>query len=161
MVRMQEKHRKFVDSYLMHGNGERAALEAGYSEVRARRTGSELLRNPGVAAAIRKAQVERSERMGVDADWIVQQTVEVIEQARLGVPKVNRGEVVRMPGEGGELGEVVYEPQLSAAVSGLNTLVKVLGIGAPERREVEHTGEVIYTLRVDQRPAALEIGETE
>lgn len=157
VVGVNEKHRRFVDSYLTHGVAERAAIEAGYSEVRARRTGSDLLRNPAIASAIRKAQDERAERMGITADWIVERARETFEKAFAGAPKFNRGEALRHP----ETGELVMEWSPSGAVSSLNTLAKVLGIGQPQRVEHDHSGEVVYTLRVDQRPAAFEIGEAE
>lgn len=153
---MNERQRRFVDHFLTHGIAERAAVEAGYSERRAKVTGSELLKRPDVAAAIRKAQDDRAERLGISADWVVQQAVEIVEQARRGVVRTNRGEVVY-----DDEGQVVMDPQLAAAVSSLNTLAKVLGLGQPQRVEHDHSGEVVYTLRVDQRPPALEIGEAE
>ncbi len=144
---VKEKHRRFVDEFLTHGNATAAAEAAGYAAGRARRTGSDLLRRPDVAEAIRQGQEERAERLGVEADQVVREALEIVAQARQGTPKVHRGEVVTLDGE------PVFDPQLSAAVSALSLVTRVLGFGAPQRVEHEHAGEVVYTLHIP-RPHA-------
>ena len=49
---VNHKQRAFVAHYLATLNAAEAARRAGYSERRAKQTGSELLANPGVRAAI-------------------------------------------------------------------------------------------------------------
>jgi hypothetical protein len=48
------KHRKFVDSFVVHGNATRAAREAGYSEKDAPQRGWRLRQRPDIDAAIRE-----------------------------------------------------------------------------------------------------------
>ncbi|MBV9528525.1 terminase small subunit [Sphingomonas sp.] len=62
---------RFVDEYLLDLNATQAAIRAGFSARTAEQQGPRLLGNVGVAAAIRAAQAERSERTKVDADWLL------------------------------------------------------------------------------------------
>lgn len=52
------KRRRFAEAYVEHGNGARAAVEAGYAEASARFTAARLLSDPKVAGyvdAVREA----------------------------------------------------------------------------------------------------------
>ena len=52
------KRRRFAEAYVEHGNGARAAVEAGYSEASARFTAARLLSDPKVSGyvdAVREA----------------------------------------------------------------------------------------------------------
>lgn len=66
------KQERFVAEYLKDGNATRAAIAAGYSEKTARSTGAENLTKPDIAAAIAKAQSERTERTKIDIDYVIQ-----------------------------------------------------------------------------------------
>ena len=61
----------FVNEYLIDLNATQAAIRAGYSQRRAQEIGYQLLHKPTVAEAIQKALAERSERVKLDADWVV------------------------------------------------------------------------------------------
>mgnify|MGYP003601758537 CR=1 FL=1 len=61
----------FVGEYLIDLNASAAAVRAGYSQRRAQEIGYQLLHKPTVAEAIQKALAERSERVKLDADWVV------------------------------------------------------------------------------------------
>ena len=54
------KQRQFVDSYVRHGNGQVAAVEAGYSRTRARQAAHEILKNDEVCNEIEKRQTKAS-----------------------------------------------------------------------------------------------------
>ncbi len=74
---MTPRQRRFVEEYLVDLNATQAAKRAGYSPRSARQTGSELLRNPAVAAAIEKAQAKRAQRTRVSADRVVTELAKV------------------------------------------------------------------------------------
>lgn len=69
---LTERQARFVQEYLKDGNATRAAIAAGYSEKTARSTGAENLTKPDIAAAIAKAQVERTKRTQIDIDYVIQ-----------------------------------------------------------------------------------------
>jgi hypothetical protein len=104
---------RFVDQYIIDGNGTRAYKAAGYHAKSDRVAGVEshkLLKRPRIAAAIDAAQKARSKRTGVDADEVIKRLLEE-----------SKG------------------PVHSARVSALTTLARVLGM-LRERVDV-HVGE--------------------
>ena len=72
---MNKKQQTFADEYLLDLNGKQAAIRAGYSPKTAESQASRLLTNAKVAEYIAKAQQERSKRLQIDADWIVEKLV--------------------------------------------------------------------------------------
>lgn len=65
------KQQRFVDEYLIDLNATQAAIRAGYSAKTASSIGEQTLRKLEVALAITEAQAKRSERTGIDADWVL------------------------------------------------------------------------------------------
>ena len=136
---MNPKQKMFVAEYLVDRNATKAAIRAGYSERRAPQTGWELTKKPEIAAAIRVADDERMERLSLDGDALVMLAVEVIEKASGRMP-------LRMEG-----GFPEYDFTPSAALKGIEMLMKHLGIAGADRLEVAGLdgGPVVYTLQLD------------
>jgi len=74
---------RFVEEYLKDLNGARAAIRAGYSERAAKEQASRLLTNANVAEAVARAQAERSARIGLTADRVLEELA-AVAFARLG-----------------------------------------------------------------------------
>lgn len=74
---LTDKQRRFVDEYLVDLNATQAAIRAGFSQKTASSQGERLLRNGEVAAALAKAQHDRSSRVKVDADYVLARMVEI------------------------------------------------------------------------------------
>jgi len=66
------KQERFVAEYLIDGNATRAAIAAGYSQNTARAIGAENLTKPDIAAALARAQAERTERTNITMDYVIQ-----------------------------------------------------------------------------------------
>jgi len=71
--RLVPKQARFVEEYPVDYNATQAAVRAGYSKKMAGRIGYQLLENPRVRAAIQAAQKERSARLGINADRVIQE----------------------------------------------------------------------------------------
>lgn len=65
------KQGRFVEEYLVDLNATQAAIRAGYSEKTAYSMGQRLLKHVEVAQLLAEAQAKRSERVQVDADWVL------------------------------------------------------------------------------------------
>lgn len=63
----------FVAEYVVDFNAARAAVEAGYSEGRARQTGYDLLQRPEVQQAIKKELGKRTKRARATADRVIEE----------------------------------------------------------------------------------------
>ena len=93
--RLSAEQREFAHHYSASHNASQAVRAAGYSELRAGRTGYELLRKPDVAALISNLDDEKRKATGVDEPWVVDQLKAIVEASMLGRPRTNaRGELI-------------------------------------------------------------------
>lgn len=78
LPKLSEQQRRFVDAYLILPNGTRAAETAGYStrSGNCRSTATRLLADPSIRQHLLVAREERSERVQIDADWVLLQLAE-------------------------------------------------------------------------------------
>lgn len=67
------KQARFVDEYLVDLNATQAAIRAGYAPKDADVQGPRLLGNVGIAAAVARAQAERSARIGLTAERVLEE----------------------------------------------------------------------------------------
>ncbi|MFZ5675984.1 MAG: terminase small subunit [Pseudomonadota bacterium] len=65
------RQRRFVEEILLDPNATQAAIKAGYSLRNSRFIASQLLERPAVRRAIDAAKSERSQRVQIDADWVL------------------------------------------------------------------------------------------
>lgn len=89
------RQERFVAEYLRDARPKAAAVRAGYSEKSASRIAWRLLHDPLVAAHIRAAQRNRSERLRVTTDRIV------LEHSRIALADIGR--IVRLTRKGPKL----------------------------------------------------------
>ncbi len=68
---LSAKRESFGHQYSASHNATAAAKAAGYSELRAGRTGYELLQRPDVAALVRELDAAKRAATGIDEPWIV------------------------------------------------------------------------------------------
>ena len=70
---MTKKQKRFVEEYLIDLNATQAAIRAGYSPDSAGDIGCENLKKPDIRACIDKAMAERSRRIGVNQDRVIEE----------------------------------------------------------------------------------------
>lgn len=74
------RKKRFVDSYLVHGNASKAARDAGYSPTSAGKRGSLLLRDPYVRDMILESQVDRKAHANQTYQEIIELKDKALEQ---------------------------------------------------------------------------------
>jgi hypothetical protein len=79
---LTDKQRAFVLAYRANPNGTQAAISAGYAARSADIQSVKLLKLSKVRKAIADGLRERSERMDVDADWVLQELIDLHRLAR-------------------------------------------------------------------------------
>lgn len=79
---LRADHAKFVAEYLVDGNGVRAAVAAGYSQVSAAVTAHRLLRRDDVRTAIEARQRADAQRLGVERQDVLRSLLEAAQMAR-------------------------------------------------------------------------------
>ena len=74
---MTKKQKLFAEEYLRDLNATQAAIRAGYSPDTAGSIGGENLKKPEIRACIDRAMAERSKRVGVNADRVLQELAKI------------------------------------------------------------------------------------
>lgn len=94
---LSQKRERFVQEYLVDLNATQAAIRAGYSAATAHSQGPRLLDNVEVAAAIRAAQGDRSDRTQVTADRVLQEyaSLAFYDPADIGSAGIRRPQDIR------------------------------------------------------------------
>lgn len=77
MAGLSPRQERFVQEYLIDLNATQAAIRAGYSAKSAAEIGRQLLEKTGVAEAVARAKAERSARIGLTADRVLEELAAV------------------------------------------------------------------------------------
>jgi phage terminase small subunit len=78
------RQRRFVEEYLVDFNGGAAVVRAGYNvknEANARRLGIEMLKHPGIRAAIDQITLERAGETTLKPDYVMNKIKTTLERA--------------------------------------------------------------------------------
>lgn len=124
MDKLTPKQQRFVEEYLVDLNATQAAIRAGYSSRNADKIAFQLLGKTRVAEAIAAAKAERSARVSVSADYVVNNLVEIVERC------MQRAPVLTMKGEQvvDDEGRNVWRFDAKGANKSLELLGKHLGM---------------------------------
>lgn len=136
---------RFCEEYLVDLSQRAAAIRAGYSAKSVDAQGSQLMKNPKVAAKVIELMAARSERTGIDADYVLRQAVKLHERCMQEIePFTDRkGEHVFVV-EQDEDGETARRPLYVFDARGAAQSLKMVGEHAGVRafvRRHEHTGK--------------------
>lgn len=77
---LNEKQLMFCKEFLIDLNATQAAIRAGYSKKTAKEIGCENLTKPNIAAEIQKLMDSRSQRVEIDADYVLGGIKELTER---------------------------------------------------------------------------------
>ena len=67
------RQRRFAEEYILDLNATQAAIRAGFSAATANRAGSRLLSNVDIQTEVARLQTERSKRLGLSADRVLEE----------------------------------------------------------------------------------------
>lgn len=129
---------RFIEEYLVDGNGTQAAIRAGYSASGAYTEASRLLRNAEVASAIKTRQEADSARLRLSRERVVTMLLEAFEKAK------EQAEPAAMVSAARELGRLMgfYAPARVEAT---------LEVGpAAERQRLEAMSDAELVLLIEQ-----------
>ena len=143
---LTDKQKVFVREYLKDLNATQAAIRAKYSTKTAKQAGAENLSKPYLADAIADAMAKRSEKVQVDAEYVLKKITETIERCSQAVEILDR--------DGNGTGEWKFDSQ--AVLKGSELLAKHLGMFT-EKSVVEVKGPVVVSVvrGLDERMAQI------
>lgn len=143
---LSPKQMRFVEEYLVDLNATQAAIRAGYSQKTARQIGSENLAKPDIQHAIAELQADRSARLQVDADWVLQQAINLFQRCMQEVRPAKHPKTGRQFTD--DEGNSLFTFNASAANRALELIGKHVGVGAfKDRLEVEHQMNLVERLQ--------------
>lgn len=148
------KQKMFIDEYLVDLNATQAAIRAGYSPKTAKDIASQNLAKLNVRIEIDKRMAERSKRVGMNADRVLQELGKLafvkiedvidFETGRI-KPTATSDDLAAIqsikikPGEYGTEREIKFYDKKAT----LELLGKHLGLWT-DKQEIEHTGSVQF-----------------
>lgn len=83
---LNPKQKKFCEEYLVDLNATQAAIRAGYSKKTAGSIGDENLKKPEISKLLTELMAKRSERVQVDADYVMAGFKEIAERCLQRIP---------------------------------------------------------------------------
>jgi len=113
MAKITAKQKRFCEEYMIDLNGKQAAIRAGYSETSAQQIAAENMLKPVVAEYINEMKSKRSEKVEIDAAWVLRQAVKVHKRCMQAEEIKDR--------EGGSTGEYKFEH------AGANKALEIIG----------------------------------
>lgn len=131
---LNDRQELFCLEYLIDLNATKAATRAGYSEKTAGAEGSRLLKNVKIRARVREMMQARSEQTLVDACFVIENLVEVVQRS------LQAKEVEKWNHEKGcYTGTGEYEFNAHGANKALELLGKHLGIFEKDNTQKKDT----------------------
>ena len=125
-IKLTDKEDMFCHEYIVDLNGTQAAIRAGYSVNSARQIASQLLSKLNIQDRIAELKQERSERIKIDADYVLKQAVKLHERCMQEVkPKIVGGEQLQ-----DEEGNLVFIFDSSGAAKSLELIGKHVNVNA-------------------------------
>ena len=87
---LNERQYLFCKEYLKDLNATQAAIRAGYSKKTARQIGDKLLTNIDIKTEVQKQMDERSKRVEIDSDYVLNTIRETVDRCRQVRPVLDR-----------------------------------------------------------------------
>ena len=88
--KLNARQRRFVEEYLICGDGAEAAVAAGYRPSGAADRAEQLLRTPEVQRYRRELEQKLFDRLGVSSAWIGRRLVEIVDRCMQAAPHMSR-----------------------------------------------------------------------
>lgn len=127
-MKNNQKHIKFLEEYMINGfNATKAYLYAypNVNENTAGVNGHKLLGTTKIKAEIERRQQELSKKKNIDREFIVNEFLEIIKSSK----------------DQGVDGEGLLKDRTNWNKAVVN-LANFLGLSAPDKKEIEHKGEI-------------------
>jgi phage terminase small subunit len=141
MATLNERQARFVEEYLVDLNATAAAKRAGYSEKTAYSIGQRLLKKVEVQARIEELQKQRSAKVLLDAEWVLNRLKEISDKCMTAEPVMEFDPVERTMVHNGE-----YQFDSSGANRATELIGKHLGMF---KDKLDISGDLGIKIEVD------------
>lgn len=150
---LSDRHRRFVDEYMIDLNGTAAAERAGYGKAGAKTRASELLARDDVKAAVSEKQAKLSQAAGVTAERVVSELAKLgfsnmldyIEIGEDGQPYTDFSGLTR--DQAAAIQEVVVESRRDTSAASVGEELEPQEHGGALKRQQAEEGPAILKVR--------------
>ena len=144
-AKLNSRQKRFIEEYLIDLNATQAAIRAGYSKNSARQIGDENLSKPAIAAAVALAKRERSEKTKIDAEWVLNQAVELHQRCMSEVRPMLNPKTRKQQYD--DDGNALFKFNAAGANRSLEIIGKHVAIGCFKER-IEHSSGLSMADRI-------------
>jgi phage terminase small subunit len=111
---LSARQQRFVNEYLVDGNGTQAAIRAGYGRAGSHVAAARLLKNDKVITAVRTGQRELGDRLAISRERVLEGLLQAVEIARV---QQDPGSMIRAWSEIGRMcGCYAFEREVKVGV---------------------------------------------
>jgi phage terminase small subunit len=145
---LNDKQRTFCECYLVHLNATRAAIEAGYSAETARSIASTMLTKVNIQHYIDELKQKRSERLKIEADWVLQRFVDISNRCMAAEPVMEW-----IDGELKETGEWKFDS--AGANKATDQIARHIGFYAKDKEKAQESKpkrKIVVNLNIPSIP---------
>ncbi len=146
---MTPKQDRFAREYMVDHNATKAAIRAGYAVKTANVKGSQLLAKVEVKQLVAKLTGELNDDLGVTAREAMTMAMHLWKVSIEEQPKIWKGKPVTWITEYNEVKTVSEIRSPAGASKALELIFRKAGLDVA-RTTVEHSGDVVYTLKLDR-----------
>jgi len=142
-----KRHESFIQYYLVSLNAADAARRAGYSVKTAKTIGSKLLTNVDLQDRVQALVAERNQKIGIDAEKIVQDLMQIKDRCMQSVPvmvwnaalkRYVEKTVIVEDEDGNKTAKTVYQFDAHSAIKSLDLLGKHVGLYEKDNRQKDN-----------------------
>jgi phage terminase small subunit len=161
IVVLSPKRERFCQEYIKSHNGTQAAKNAGYSENSANEQAARLIAIDSIKDRIAQLEKPIAERLGLDTEWVLRNSKELVDRCMQKVPVMAFDPVDREMKQviDEETGEGVWEFDSNGANKALDRIAKHVG-GFSEHvdhttkgKEIKHN---VYNILNEEQKAKIE-----
>ena len=146
---MTPKQSRFAREYMVDHNGTQAAIRAGYAEKTAAVKASQLLKKVEVRQLVDKLTEELNGELHISAAEAMTMAMDLWTKAIELQPKIWKGKPVTWVTADDEVRTVTEIRSPAGAAKALELIFRKAGLDVA-RTTVEHSGDVVYTLKLDR-----------
>lgn len=158
MAKITDKQKRFCEEYLIDMNGTQAAIRAGYSKRTANEQAARLLANVSIQVYLNELREKLSDELEITRERIVSEFAKIAffdirkiytvdgglksikdfdDESAAAIAGIKSRDISTPEGE--VLG-TIQEVKITNKIDALNSLVKIFGYNAPEKKEVQIPG---------------------
>lgn len=159
---LTDKQKVFAQEYIKTLNGAEAYRNAGYAGKNAHILAANLLAKPHVRSHIQELMNDRSERTGIDADYVLEAIQETVERCRQAEPVLDKkgNQVFCTTPDGKTAAAFMFDSR--GVLKGAELLGKHLKLFT-DVNEVKHTftqmGRITISKEGGKKSLSFEVGE--